>query len=256
MDGDEPLDPEDAPSELPGRAVAGAASAVAGAFLLTTPMAPLAPFVSAMTVPFFERVVTWDREGWRRFARVVDDGMARAGADPSDLPGWSDSDPGRFGLVLEIAEGARQAKDDAVLRGLARALANAYSDDARIDMERLYVAALRELRPPDVRVLEVLVDNINPDDNFDGVLAFDSDGLPPFQIPSEGSREFSIDHLSAKLPHLAEGMEFVIAALTRAGCVKPGTPRGAYTFPVQFYVATQFGRSCMAYLRDVSPETR
>lgn len=117
---------------------------------------------------------------------------------------------------------------------LARILADGIKDDARLDVEPLFLAAIRDLESAHVQTLRTMTNGTNPKDVIEG---------PPVR---EGT-EWATEHLVEALPHLASGMDYVVATLDRVGYIVPGFAR----FEVApWWRVTRFGHQCLVYLQD------
>ncbi|MGO4660980.1 hypothetical protein AB4Z14_03880 [Terrabacter sp. 2TAF16] len=237
------------PSEVPGRIAAQAAGAVLGA-ALAGPLGPWGGILGAGLTPIFEMVVSWDQRAWQRAETSLREGAVEAGLTPQELADWAKDNDDRLRLTIDVVEAAMHARDDATITALARVLADGCADDARLDVDQLYVAALREMRPADIQVLRVFVREINDRDDFSGMVAFNvQDDGHLFEPPPLGeSREYSLSHMRDRLPQLEEGMEFIFATLVRLGCLVDGTPRQAIDGGSPFFIASKFGRSSLDFL--------
>ncbi|WP_406051349.1 hypothetical protein [Kribbella sp. NBC_00889] len=229
---------DDDPSEASGsdvarKAVAGVAAAAVGIAL----MPAVGPVGSAMAagalVPVFEQLALRDRRAAESAARAAERAAELAAKTPEELAEWAEASPRRLALLANVIEAAWRLASDEKTEALARVLADGVRDDARLDVDPLFVAALREMDPAHVQTLRLMADAGNPHDQ-------------PSGRPAGASQEWATEHLHEALPQLSEGMDYIVATLERIGCIARGVPR--WDVPAWWSV-TEFGHATLRFLR-------
>jgi len=167
-----------------------------------------------------------------------------SGLEPDDLVARLARDQPTLSLAAEAVEaGMRTAVPEKIV-ALGRVLAQAALDDAKVDAERLVVAALAALEAPHIRLLHLLAE------------------APPVRI-MQGHEARSLgwrgDEIADRLPGLAEVLDPLVATLTGTALIEnvgtvtaPGTitapPSSHQTQPL--WTATHCGRLCLQRLND------
>ena len=221
--------------EVVSRAIADIAATAVGLAAATHGGPVAGAFISAGLTPVFERIADYDHRAGRNAAAVAQRGAHLAGLTPTELAAWAEASPARLVLLARVVDAAWHFADDRKIEGLARVLAEATADDARLDLATLIVAALRELEPAHVQVLRAMTEHVNTSDAFEDK-----------QVGESG--EWATSHLAAHLPHLADGMHYVVATLDRVGCIELG---GSRFGSASWWAVTPFGETCLDHLRTV-----
>ncbi|WP_328988832.1 hypothetical protein OG394_21645 [Kribbella sp. NBC_01245] len=129
--------------QVAGRAVAGVAAAVT-VLALTPIIGPVGVAVATgALVPVFEQIAAYDQRAAENAGRAAELGAEFAGLTPEDLADWAKGSPQRLALLANVVEAAWRFTDEEKTVMLARLLADGVQDDARIDIDRLFVAAIR-----------------------------------------------------------------------------------------------------------------
>lgn len=204
-----------------GLVVGGAAGSIAGAF------------AAAALVPVFEQVAEFDRQAADNAAATVGRAAELADLTPEQLAAWARGSRQRLALLGEVVQAAWRVADEMKTEALARVLADGVEDDARLDLDPLFVAAIREMEPAHVQTLHAMAAVVNAED-----VGGDQ--------PVGESGEWATDHLIEHLPHLAEGMHYIVATLDRVGCIERGVTR--YNGD-SWWSVTPFGQACLGFLR-------
>jgi hypothetical protein len=175
---------------------------------------------------------------WRpeNAARAAELGAEFAGTSPDGLASWAESSPRRLALLANVVEAAWRLAEEEKTIALARLLADGVRDDARIDIDRLFVAALREFEPAHVQVLRHMALGGNPHDQ-------------PSGRPEAARQEWATEHVREALPHFAEGLDYLLATLERSGCIAKGGP--GYDVP-SWWLVTPFGDGLLKFLVDTA----
>jgi hypothetical protein len=162
---------------------------------------------------------------------VTEAGAAQAGIDGADLAAWIEADDRHAALLAQALEAAWSTLDRHKLRMLAHVLADCFRDDARLDVDRLVIRALRELEPAHLRVLDEAAHAIEEQhDNPNAV------------------RGVTVRFLRKHLPDLSEGMHALVAGLQRTGCLSEAEFRGEI-FGNAPLAVTPFGLRCLEIVR-------
>ena len=139
------------PAKVGSKAVAAVVGASAGG--------PLGALLGVALEPLLYELVrgSWQEIGdlrQRSVGRMVQDVARRLDSTPDDVVERARSTPERTQLFADAMSQAAQTFNVQKIQALARALANGLAgDDARIDEERLVVAALSNVEEPHVKVL-------------------------------------------------------------------------------------------------------
>jgi hypothetical protein len=189
-------------------------------------------------VPVFEQLASYDKLAAENAARAAELGAELAGTSPEGLASWAESSPRHLALLANVVEAAWRLAEEEKTVALARLLADGVRDDARIDIDRLYVAAIREFEPAHVRVLRHMALEANPHDQPSGR----SEGVP---------QEWATEHVREALPYFAEGLDYLLATLERSGCIAKGASR--YSVP-PWWVVTPFGDGLLKFLVDADAQ--
>ncbi|KQU67580.1 hypothetical protein [Phycicoccus sp. Root101] len=220
--------------QLPAKIASGVAATTAG-LVVTGVAGPLAgAFTSAALAPVFDRIVAFDRQAAENAVRTSERAAELASMQPAELAAWSEGSPERLALLAAVIEAAWRLTGQQKAEALARILAHGVEDDARLDVEPLYVAAIREMEPAHIQTLVTMTTVLNTRDVFEGQ-----------DVGASG--EWATDHLMEELPRLAEGMHYIVATLDRVGCIGPGSSRLGVG---SWWIVTPFGHQCLAYLTD------
>ena len=135
--------------KVPARVVATTTGAIIGG--------PLGALVSAAAAPVIEYVLsTGNQRLIGNAGRIVDTVAEIDGRTPSEMLHYARADDERLALLLATVLAAMETLSEPRLRTLAYVLADGFSDDARLDVSRMYVHALRSLETYHVRVLDHL----------------------------------------------------------------------------------------------------
>ena len=153
---------------------------------------------------------------------VTEDATNLAGMDGADLVAWIKADERHAAFLSHALEAAWSTLDRHNLRALSNVLADGFQDDARIDVDRLVIKALRELEAPHIRVLELMA--------------------------SAGG--FDKAYMQTALPELSDGLDPIFAVLERTGCLARSDGRGGPFGGAGPLQVTQFGRVCLDVLRQ------
>ena len=147
----------------------------------------------------------------RQAGRVLEQAAAGADFDGEDLVRRLLASPESIQFLATALNAAAAATDEDILAALARGLANAASDKARVSDEAEMARALREIGPPHLRLMRTLFQT-NP------VLEID-DGPNPLRylaLQGDGQTRDSVLHND---PALGESWDSLIATVTRLGLV-------------------------------------
>lgn len=195
---------------------------------------PVGPFVAAAAAPVIEYVVKRGNDKYVEGAQAVFAAAADAAGRPLEsLPAYLDEDDRRLDVAVTAVRAALNTLDRNHLDALARVLAYGLSDDCRLEVAGLYLAAMRELRPPHVRVLHHLVTADQDDSRWVG-------------------RQES--ELRLAFPGLASGLDAIVATLVREGLAAHTLIDGGDAAGVgdQGWSATDFGTSTYEWFRGAS----
>lgn len=94
----------------------------------------------------------WHRRS-RRSGEAVPEAADEAGLPPLEVAGRAGEDPRLLALAGAALNAGMGTADPDKVRALGRALASAFDDEARVDLEVLTVAALTDMEAPHVKVL-------------------------------------------------------------------------------------------------------
>jgi hypothetical protein len=134
----------------------------------------------------------------RNATRVLEEAAAASGGDVDGLAAKIAASEQRLSLAGQaLSAGAETTMGDKI-RALGRSLAMGVEDDARVDPELLMVAALRDLEPPQVKVLAAI------------------SSQPPM-----GNVVYENRLRAALTPEVEAVLMPVLATLTRHGLVEP-----------------------------------
>lgn len=246
-DPDEPGD-EVEPS-LGGEVFDASTPPVAGAFLgaligiaMGGPFGALLGGVTAAAVPEIIKAVDSYQQRVGQSASLVESHTAKlTGLSPVDLHLWAVGDDQRLRLVAATVQAAFSTLDKTKLRALARVLAEAVEDDAKLDLATLITASLADLEPAHVRVLR----------------AFCTETPPATSAEPVAAGAWLHSALRHRFPNLGEGILPIMATMVRHGIADgsglPGTtPAGE---PDDVWSITDYGRRVFEYLRQASAET-
>ncbi|MFD0632433.1 hypothetical protein ACFQ9X_13260 [Catenulispora yoronensis] len=160
------------------------------------------------------------------------------GLSPVDLHLWAVGDERRLSLTAATMQAAFSSLDKTKLRALARVLAEAVEDDARLDLATLITASLADLEPSHIRVLRAMCTETPPKTWEESV--------------ARGAWLYSA--LRVRFPNLGEGILPIMATLVRHGMADGSglagtTPAG---MPDDVWSITDYGRSVFSFLGQAS----
>jgi hypothetical protein len=141
--------------------------------------------------------------------------------DAADIATWIEADERHSAFFAEGLEAVWSTLDRHKLRTLSYVLADGFRDDGRLDIDQLVIKALRELDPPHIRVL-ALVRTLGRVDR---------------------------EELRRELPGLSDGLDAILAALERTGCLV------SMMFPsegAQPLGLRKFGATCLEFLQKAN----
>lgn len=159
------------------------------ATLLGFVAAPAGPEVAAtagmMLTPYTTQLVQRAADEWRRKSEVVaETALAASGiADPEEFCAKLSGDPDLIALAQKILWAASVSGNEHKLRTLGQLLGGAVGDRGdRLDEAQILAAALAELEPPHVVVLEVLTETApDPKKTWEG--AWFNSGQVRIRVP-------------------------------------------------------------------------
>jgi hypothetical protein len=152
---------------------------------------------------------------------VTEDATNLAGMDGADLVAWIEADDRHAAFLSHALEAVWSTLDRHNLRALSHVLADGFQDDARIEVDRLVIKALRELEAPHIRVLELMA-----------------------------SAGIDKAYVQTALRELSDGLDPIFAVLERTGCLAKSDGRGGPFGGAGPLQVTQFGRVCLDVLRQ------
>lgn len=152
----------------------------------------------------------------------------------ADLHIWAVGDDERLSLLAATIQAALSTLDRVKIRTLARVLAEAVEDDAKIDMAMLVVRTLGDLESPHVRVLKVMTTEPAP---------ITSELGEPIEAGT-----WLLSTLQDRLPHLSNGLIPLMAALEQHGLVHGHGIYAAHPKPDPAWSVTSYGANVVAYL--------
>jgi len=152
---------------------------------------------------------------------VTEDATKLADMDGADLVAWIEGEDRHAALLSDALEAAWSTLDRHNLRALSHVLADGFQDDARLDVDRLVIRALREFEAPHARVLELMA--------------------------SAGGIDKA--YVLTTLPELRDGLDSILAVLERTGCLARSDGRGGPFGGAGPLQVTPFGRACLDFLR-------
>lgn len=182
----------------------------------------------------------------RKVAEVLHIGSERSGLDPDSLVDRVGRDDTGDLLLTETLEAAVRTAHEAKIAALGQVLANAASDGARVDEERIVVAALAQLEAPHIQVLAVIAQ------------------LPPIVVMQGqpvSRRGWTRTSIGNHLPGHIDVLDPVLAVLSSTGLVaqvdlgqQPASvlgprPRGPMSASDSIWALTGFGQLCLERLQ-------
>lgn len=153
--------------------------------------------------------------GVRQAGRVLGEAAVGADIDVEDLVSQLVSSPEHVQLLATALNAAATATDDDVLAALARGLANAATDDAKVSDETEMARALREIGPAHLRLMRQLF-RTSPWVELDDTPG----GIRDAGLHGGQTRDSILSHE----PALTESWDSLIATVTRLGLVAEKQP--------------------------------
>jgi hypothetical protein len=212
-------------------------------YVLSLYFGPIGGFAGAALARPAEGFLEWlDRREGAPAQAVVAVGALGAGLSLDEVERWVASDPVHGFFLLSAVEAARAARDLHALDGLASLVAEGLQDDARIDVNEMYISAIGPLRAPHVRVLDRMESKGGAIP--EGALGYSED---PAADPEHPADEWTRETLVQSFPGLADGLDAIMSQLVSSGLTGLGAPRigGPSAWRL-----TAFGRGAVTYLRS------
>jgi hypothetical protein len=127
------------------------------AAFLAAPTGPLAPFVAAAATPLTTQLAQRITCEWSRKSHVVEESaLESSGLDQDDLADVLTGDPDMIALTQKVLQAAAASGNEQKLRGLGGLLGRAAAQGDRLDETQILIAAVADLKAPQVLVLDVL----------------------------------------------------------------------------------------------------
>lgn len=216
-------------SEIAKKALASTTGAAIGLAVA----GPAGVVVGAVAPPLLEAVLTRkNRLGVRNAEEFTSAVLSLTGITPEGLEDWCADEETRVHLVVSAYRAAYWAAARQKILALARIVADAIADDAKLDMSQLLVDVLSELDPPHIRLLDSMLHE-TPAEHPDGE-----------KIAAGAWSEYQ---LGVSHPGLANGILPLMARLDRVGMVHAGVYASRLG---RCWSLTPFGKVCCDYLRD------
>jgi hypothetical protein len=167
--------------------------------------------------------------------RVTEEAVYLAGLDGPQLAAWVHSSDEHAAYLQAALEAAYDTLDEHKLRTFTSVLADGLQDDARLDMNQLVLAAVRELDAPHLRVLDTMGTVLRNDTDRKR----DLDAWSPWLLEVHGHKG------------LAEGLVPILVTLERTACVRQAAPENWEELSTgeRSWMITPFGTRCLDFIR-------
>lgn len=206
---------------------------IAGATVGLVLGGPIGALIGTGISPWLEYILNRGNERYVNSAELMIATAADAAELPiADLAEYLEQNSARLEAATAATRMAMDTLDRQKLTALARVLAYGLTDDARLDMTRLYLITLRDLEAAHIRVLELLTRR-----------AYD------------GGQTTRLSEMRSAFPGLVDGLHHILAVLERNGLVEPiidingGNAAGESPPPNPAYRVESFGRAMFEWLR-------
>lgn len=197
-----------------GTAMAGPAGAVIGGV------------AGALLPEIAKSLEEYHRRAGRNADLVVNWTSELAGMSPAELHEWAVHDDARLSLLAATIQAALCSLDEIKARTLARVLAEATEDDAKLDVSTLVTKTLAELEPPHIRILRAMCTEHAP-------------AAGPSRPANPGGWRQS--GLECRFPNLNEGILPIMTTLERNALVRLSSTRASGDQLDRTWRLTDFG---------------
>jgi hypothetical protein len=200
---------------------------------------PAGALIAGAIKPVVELVAIREGRGIRNAESLAVAAMEATGLSADEFTAWASAKDGRTMLFTSALEAGFNTMAENKVAALAKVLRNNLGDDDKLDLAIVIVAALEDLGPPHVQVLNAMVND------------------EPIRLTSESFAEgaWPLSGLKVKFPAFAPGLPPIMAGLEHHGIVDGGgwAATASEGGPDPVWSATEFGKLCLDYLDNSAP---